>query len=79
MFPGPGIKGNRVIGATDEKQFHVPLNSLTLATDKEKGIRIRPEHIHESLRRFAGIADHPFSTPPPRGVTDNDKLVGLWG
>ena len=56
MFPGPGIKGNRVIGATDEKQFHVPLNSLTLATDKEKGIRIRPEHIHESLRRFAGIA-----------------------
>ncbi len=79
MFLGPGIKGDRVIGATDEKQFHVPLNPLTLVTDKEKGIRVRPEHIHESLRQFAGITDHTLSQKFPLGVTDKDKLIGLWG
>jgi len=79
MFLGPGIKGNRVIGATDEKQFHVPLNPLTLATDKEKGIRVRPEHLHEALRQFAGIADHPLSKKFPLGVSDIEKLKSLWG
>ena len=78
MFLGPGIKGNRVIGATDEKQFHVPLNPETLVTDKEKGIRVRPEHIHEALRQFAGIADHPHSKKFPLGVPDKEKLKALW-
>jgi uncharacterized protein (DUF1501 family) len=79
MFLGPGIKGNRVIGATDDKQFGVALNPQTLALDKEKGIRVRPEHIHEALRQFAGIADHAFSKKFPLGVTDKEKLTGLWG
>ncbi len=79
MFLGPNIKGNRVIGATDEKQFHVPLNPQTLATDKDKGIRVRPEHIHEALRQFAGIADHPLSKKFPLGLNDQDKLQHLWG
>ncbi len=79
MFLGPGIKGNRVIGATDEKQFHVPLNPETLVTDKAKGIRVRPEHIHEALRQFAGIADHSHSKKFPLGVPDKEKLQPLWG
>ena len=79
MFLGPGIKGNRVIGATDEKQFHVPLNPQTLACDKGKGIRVRPEHIHEALRQFSGIENHPLSKKFPLGLTDKDKLQGLWG
>jgi uncharacterized protein (DUF1501 family) len=79
MFLGPGIKGNRVIGATDEKQFHVPLNPQTLAIDKDKGIRVRPEHIHEALRQFAGIESHPLSKKFPLGLTDKEKLQGLWG
>src|SRR4051812_49300957 len=79
MFLGPGIKGNRVIGATDEKQFHVPLNPQTLATDKDKGIRIRPEHIHEALRQYATIENHALSKKFPLGLTDKDKLQGLWG
>ena len=79
MFLGPGIKGNRVIGATDEKQFHVPLNPQTLATDKDKGLRVRPEQIHEALRQYAGIADHPLSKKFPLGLTEKDRLVGLWG
>jgi uncharacterized protein (DUF1501 family) len=79
MFLGPGIKGNRVIGATDEKQFHVPLNPQTLAIDKDKGLRVRPEHIHEALRQFAGIENHALSKKFPLGLTDKDKLLGLWG
>lgn len=81
MFLGKGIHGNRVLGATDEKQFHVPLNPQTLALekDKEAGIRVRPEHIHQALREFAGIADHPLSKKFPLGVTEKERLVNLWG
>ncbi len=79
MFIGPGIQGDRVIGATDEKQFHIPLNPATLACDKEKGIRVRPEHIHEALREYAGIADHPMSKKFPLITPDKPRIQGLWG
>jgi uncharacterized protein (DUF1501 family) len=79
MFIGPSIKGNRVLGATDEKQFAVPMNPKTLALDKEKGSRVRPEHIHEALRQFAGIANHPHAKKFPLGLTEKEQLQGLWG
>jgi hypothetical protein len=79
LFLGPGIKGNRVIGATDEKQFAVPIKPKTLACDKENGIRVRPEHVHEALRQFAGIDDHPHSRQFPLGVKQSERLQGLWG
>ncbi|HLW65226.1 MAG TPA: DUF1501 domain-containing protein [Gemmataceae bacterium] len=79
MFLGRGIKGNRVLGATDAKQFAIPLEPKTLKLDKEKGIRVRPEHIHECLRELAGIAEHPFSKKFPLGVAEKDKLQKLWG
>jgi hypothetical protein len=79
MFLGRRIKGNRVLGATDEKQFHVPVNAQTLACDRDKGIRVRPEHIHTALRELAGIADHPFSRRFPLGVAEGERLRGLWG
>lgn len=79
MFLGRGIKGNRVIGATDEKQFHVPLDPKSLACDKEKGVRVRPEHIHTALREYASIADHAFSKRFPLGVSDKERLQGFWG
>ena len=79
MFLGPGIKGNRVLGATDDKQFHVPLNPQTLVTDKDKGVRVRPEHIHEALREYAGIATYPHAKKFPLGVAEKEKLQGLWG
>ncbi|RLS27067.1 MAG: DUF1501 domain-containing protein, partial [Planctomycetota bacterium] len=78
MFIGPGIKGNRVLGATDEKQFAVPMNPKTLVLDKEKGSRVRPEHIHEALRQFAGIANHPHAKKFPLGLTEKEQLQGLW-
>lgn len=79
MFLGPRIKGNRVLGATDEKQFHVPIDPQSLALDKENGVRVRPEHIHTALREYAGIADHAFSKKFPLGVTDKEHLQGFWG
>ncbi len=79
MFLGRGIKGNRVLGATDERQFHVPVNAQTLACDRQSCIRVRPEHIHTALRQLAGIADHAFSRRFPLGVADNEQLRGLWG
>ncbi len=79
MFLGRGIKGDRVIGATDEKQFLVPLDPKSLQTDKEKGVRVRPEHLHLALRELAGVQDHAFAKQFPLGVTDNEKLQGFWG
>lgn len=79
MFLGPGIKGNRVVGATDEKQFLVPIDPQSLATDKQKGIRVRPEHIHAALREFAGIENHEFSKRFPLKVDDNERLRGFFG
>lgn len=77
MFMGNGIRGNRVIGATDEQQFLTPINPSTLAIDQEKGIRVRPEHIHRSLREFAGIDGHAFSKQFPLDVPDEERLHGL--
>jgi hypothetical protein len=79
MFLGRGIKGDRVIGATDEKQFLVPVDPKSLKTDKDKGIRMRPEHLHHALRELAGIDAHAFSKQFPLGVTETDRLQGLWG
>jgi hypothetical protein len=85
MGPAPGtpggkdIKGNRVIGATDDKQFLVPVNPKSLAIDKDKGIRVRPEHIHTALREFAGIESHPFSKRYAFDVKDEERLERFWG
>ncbi|MBP89253.1 MAG: hypothetical protein CMJ64_21475 [Planctomycetaceae bacterium] len=77
MFMGSGIKGNRVVGATDDKQFLIPINSNTLATDSNKGIRVRPEHIHLALRKLAGIDGHAFSEQFPLHVPHDERLEGL--
>jgi Protein of unknown function (DUF1501) len=79
MFLGRGIKGDRLIGATDEKQFLVPVDPKSHQVDKEKGIRVRPEHLHLALRELAGIDQHAFSKQFPLGVTDAEKLQAFWG
>lgn len=78
QFLGKGIAGNRVIGATDEKQQLVPIDPKSLALDKEKGIRVRPEHIHLALRQFAGIEQHPFSKQFPLEVPAVEQLQSFW-
>ena len=79
MFMGQGIRGNRVIGATDNKQLPTPVNAKSLSNDREKGIRVRPEHIHKALREFARIDKHKFSSQFPLKVSDKDRLRGLFG
>ncbi|RYD82552.1 MAG: DUF1501 domain-containing protein [Verrucomicrobiaceae bacterium] len=79
MFLGQGIRGNRVIGATDEKQFAVPIQPGTLACDRDNGIRVRPEHIHQALREFAGIAEHSMSKQFPLVFPEKERLQGMWG
>jgi Protein of unknown function (DUF1501) len=79
LFLGPKIKGNRVLGATDEKQFAVPFDPMTLTSVKEKGIRVRPEHVHEALREHAGIAEHPMAKKFPLGVPEKERLTKFWG
>jgi len=79
MFMGRGIQGDRVIGATDEKQFLVPIDPKTLSTDKEEGVRVRPEHIHAQLRTLAGIESHEFSKQFPLKVPEQETLKNLWG
>ena len=77
MFLGPGIGGNRLIGATDEKQQLVPIDPQTLKIDPVEGIRVRPEHIHQSLREFARIENHPLSQRFPLQVPEKEKLRAL--
>ena len=79
MFMGHGIRGNRVIGATDNKQLPTSVNVKSLVNDEEKGIRVRPEHIHEALRGFAGIDKHKFSSQFPLNVSKKDRLQDLFG
>ncbi len=79
MFIGPGIKGDRVVGATDEKQFLVPIDPKTLKTVKEGGVRVRPEHIHAALRAKGGLADDAFSKQYPLDVPNEERIDGLWG
>ena len=74
MFLGRGITGNRVIGATDNAQQLMPINPQTLAIDQEQGIRIRPEHIHHSLRALAGIESHALVKQFPLEVQAKEVL-----
>lgn len=77
MFLGTGINGNRVVGATNDEQFLVPIDPKQLTLDAEHGIRIRPEHIHLALRQLAGITDHPFCAQFPLQVPDGE-LHQFW-
>jgi hypothetical protein len=79
MCLGPGVRGNRVVGTTDEGQFAIPINPQSLQSDAASGIRVRPEHIHTSLRELAGISEHPASKQFPLKVPDDEVLRGLWG
>jgi uncharacterized protein (DUF1501 family) len=79
MFLGPGIRGDRVIGGTDDGQFAIKVNPQTLQLQPTDGQLIRPEHIHEALRQYAGIHQHPASRRFPLGITAEHQLQDLWG
>lgn len=53
--------GNRVVGATDDLQRSLSLNTSTLQPDNN-GVELTPEYIHQALRRLAGIDQNPSVT-----------------
>jgi uncharacterized protein (DUF1501 family) len=55
MMMGAGIAGNRVIGASDDRQRARGFNASTLAADDSSPVKLNPRAIHMALRRFAGI------------------------
>lgn len=58
MMMGPGIVGNRVVGATDDGQNYRKVDPVTLQPSAT-GIVLQNSHIHAVLRDHAGITDHP--------------------
>ena len=79
MFMGNGIKGNRVIGETDGGQFLTPIDPKILALNKDKGIRVRPEHIHQALREHANVAGHAYSKKFPMKIPVEERLINFFG
>ena len=54
MAMGAGVRGNRVIGGTDDHVEALAINPQTLERDPN-GVILTPEHIHVALRRMAGV------------------------
>ena len=79
MFLGHEIKGNRLLGETDGRQFALPFDPKALKPAKENGIRVRPEHVHTALRQHAGIEQHEFSKRFPMKVPEAEQLKNFWG
>lgn len=61
MLMGPGISGNRVIGATDEEQKTVTLDPQTLQPSEDSQLKLRPEHVHHELRKLFGVENSEFA------------------
>lgn len=66
LLAGPGVRGGRVIGATDEGQKALRVNKNNLAevlpdVDTGPGLRVRPSQIHRELRRVLAVDRAPFS------------------
>lgn len=64
FFMGAGVRGNRVIGATDDGVHALPVHPETLELDPN-GVKIEPAHVHASLRARFGVSDHPLSAHYP--------------
>ncbi|NKB35406.1 MAG: DUF1501 domain-containing protein [Pseudomonadales bacterium] len=54
MAMGAGVRGNRVIGGTNDHVEALSINPQSLQLDPN-GVTLTPEHIHVALRRMAGI------------------------
>ena len=69
MFMGPGIKGNQVVGSTDDSFHANTVNPSSLQADKG-GVRIRCDHVQKALRKLAGISDSDGAHKYPLSAED---------
>lgn len=64
LLAGPGIRGGRAVGKTDEGHKAMRLargNASVVLPDKDtNGVRIHPSHVHKDLRRVLGLEQAPF-------------------
>ena len=73
MLWGNGIQGNRVIGGTNAQLEALKVNASTLALD-DSGIPLTPGHVHQALRKLAGIENSALAAQFPLGVEELDLL-----
>jgi len=69
LLIGPGIRGGRTLGATDELVKPRLLDASTLESGAA-GVRLRPEHVHRELRRSLHVEDAPMSSRFPLAGED---------
>ena len=71
---GPGIRGGRAIGASDDGQKALRVAtanpSMTLPDTDSSGQRIHSSHIHRELRRVLGVQSADFINQFPLPATD---------
>jgi uncharacterized protein (DUF1501 family) len=60
MLMGAGIRGNRVLGGSDERHRALTVDRGTLQPGGD--LTLRPEHVHAALRRLAAIEGDPIVT-----------------
>lgn len=70
---GKGIKGGRVLGGTDERHNVLSVNTTSVKPDP-KGIRLEPKHIHQNLRRLAGIEKDELMNFYPLSIAAGEDL-----
>ena len=77
LLMGRGIKGNRVIGATDERYLPLRVNPSDFATDPD-GVLLAPRHVHLNLRRLAGLDGGELAARFPLDVpsAEDIRLLG---
>ena len=78
MMMGPGIPGNRVIGATDARHGKMVLNPTTLdvvgASGQASGVELSISHVHRALRNHVGVPAE-FRSSFPLGGEDLPLFV----
>lgn len=66
LLSGPGIRGGRVVGGTDDELRPLPVSSSdptqVLGYDDPAGSRLYPAHIQRALRKALGIASTEVDT-----------------
>jgi hypothetical protein len=77
MAMGKGIKGGRVVGATTDRHDTLSVDPATLKVS-DKGIHIEPKHIHQELRRLAGIDGDELMQFYPLAIEKSDDM-NLFG
>lgn len=75
MLLGAGVPGNKVIGGTSERHGLMMVDPTTLQVVESGGMRIKPEHIHAAIRKFANIERSPVAFQFP--LDGND--IGILG